>query len=119
MAALLAGIWRGEILGNLNRNLLLDVMARCDTGTDRIKGMLPGSVTVAHKTGTIGSNVNDVGIMTLPDEAGHVALVIFVSEPTDEMPIGKESDLAVPIRERAIAHMARAIHDYFLFRPRH
>jgi beta-lactamase class A len=60
---------------------------------------------VAHKTGTIGGTTNDVGIVTLPNGAGHVVTVVLV----------KESELEVPERELTIAHIARAIHDYFLF----
>ena len=62
---------------------------------------------VAHKTGTIGRTTNDVGILYLPSDAGHVVMVAFV----------KESDDPVPEREKAIAEAARAAHDYFLFVP--
>ena len=47
----------------------------------------------------------DVGIITLPDGAGHVIVAAFV----------KKSDLPDVERERAIAEAARAAHDYFLF----
>ena len=69
--------------------------------------MLTADAEVAHKTGTIGGTTNDVGVLTLPGAAGHVALVVFV----------KGSDLEVPERELAIAQIARAVHDYFLFVP--
>ena len=105
MARLLELIWRGEALSRESSDLLLDIMRRSTTGEDRIKGLLPPGTNVSHKTGTIGGTTNDVGILTLPDGAGHVALVVFV----------KESPLTVPERERAIAHVARAVHDYFLF----
>ncbi len=80
-------------------------MERCETGLNRLKGRLPADTVVAHKTGTIGRTTNDVGIVTLPGDAGHVIVVAFV----------KQSDLAVPERELAIANVARAAHDYFLF----
>ncbi|MBI2403339.1 MAG: class A beta-lactamase, partial [Gemmatimonadetes bacterium] len=108
MATLLQRLWRGEILKDSTTALLLDIMRRSTTGAGRIKGMLRPDVEVAHKTGTIGGTTNDVGIMTLPDEAGQVAVAIFV----------KESTLDVEKRERAIAHIARAIYDYFTFNPR-
>ncbi len=107
MARLLARLWRGELLSEENSGLLLDIMRRSTTGANRIKGLLAPDTEVAHKTGTIGGTTNDVGIITLPDEAGHVVTVLFV----------KESTLPVAERERAIAHIARAIHDYFLFNP--
>lgn len=108
MAALLARLWRREILGDSGSALLLDIMRRSTTGSGRIKGMLRPDVEVSHKTGTIGGTTNDVGIVTLPDDAGHVVVAIFV----------KESELDVEERERTIAHIARAIFDYFTFNPR-
>lgn len=87
--------------------LLLDIMNRCETGALRLKGMLPGGTEVAHKTGTIGGTTNDVGILSLPNGAGQVAVAVFV----------KESKKPVAERERVIAQVARAVHDYFLFRP--
>jgi beta-lactamase class A len=80
-------------------------MRRCQTGDARIKGFLPPETEVAHKTGSIGGSVNDAGIVTLPDNAGHVVLVLFVKE-------GSKSDAS----EKAIAQIARAVYDYFLFR---
>jgi beta-lactamase class A len=107
MARLLTRIWRKEILRPETSDLLLDIMLRSTTGADRIKGLLPPETPVAHKTGTIGGTTNDAGIVTLPGDAGHVVTVVFV----------KASDKEVPERERAIAHIARTIHDYFLFNP--
>ena len=87
--------------------LLLDIMRRCQTGEHRLKGLLPDGAIVAHKTGTIGGTTNDVGILTLPGGAGHVAISVFV----------KESTKPVADRERVIAQLSRAVHDFFLFRP--
>ncbi len=67
--------------------------------------MLTPDAQVAHKTGTIGGSANDVGILPLPQDGGHVAVVVFI----------KGSSLPLEDRERAIAHIARAAHDYFLF----
>ena len=107
MTRLLAKIWRGEALSRQNTDLLLDIMRRCETGQQRIKGLLPTDVVVMHKTGTLSLGVaNDVGIITLPNNAGHVALSVFV----------KESTLDNAAQERTIAHVARAVYDYFLFR---
>lgn len=107
MATLLQKIWRREALSPQSTALLLDIMTRSTTGALRIKGMLPPDVQVTHKTGTIGRTTNDVGIINLPDEAGHVITVVLV----------KESRLPVETRERAIAQVSRAIYDYFLFSP--
>jgi len=107
MVALLEHIYRGRVLKRETTELLLDIMRRCRTGEARLKGLLPPGTEVAHKTGTIGGTTNDVGILTLPDDAGHVAIAVFV----------KSSELDIPTRERAIAEIARAVHDFFLFHP--
>jgi beta-lactamase class A len=109
MTRLLVKIWRGEALSRANTDLLLDIMRRSETGMERIKALLPTDVVVMHKTGTLNIGVaNDVGIITLPNDAGHVALAVFV----------KESTLDTPAQEKAIANVARAVYDYFLFTPR-
>ena len=105
MADLLVRVYRKDLLKPGSAELLVDIMRRCRTGEARLKGMLPEGTEVAHKTGTIGRTTNDVGIITLPDGAGHVAIAVFV----------KSSEKDVPQRERAIAEIARAAHDYFLF----
>ncbi len=107
MLALLTRIWRGKALSPASTSLLLDIMSRCQTGPDRIKGMLPPGTVVAHKTGTIGGTANDVGIITLPDGAGHVAVALFI----------KDSKLREEERVKGIAQIARAVYDYFTFNP--
>lgn len=107
MGVLLELIYRGEILKPKSGTLLLDIMERCRTGGARLKGILPGKTIVAHKTGTIGGITNDVGIIKLPDDAGHIAIAVFV----------KSSEKDIAERERAIAQIARAVYDYFLFQP--
>jgi len=107
MVALLEHIYRGRALTRETTELLLDILRRCRTGEARLKGLLPPGTEVAHKTGTIGGTTNDVGILTLPADAGHVAIAVFV----------KSSEADVPTRERAIAEIARAVHDFFLFHP--
>ena len=82
-------------------------MLRCETGENRIKGLLPPDTRVMHKTGTLGIGVaNDVGIIQLPENAGNVVAAIFV----------KESKADPATQERAIAQIARAAYDYFLFK---
>lgn len=108
MSELLVRIARKEVLKPDTGELLLDIMRRCRTGDTRIKGVLPLGTVVAHKTGTIAQSANDVGILTLPDGAGHVALSVFV----------KKSEKDAAARDRAIAEIARAVHDFFLFHPK-
>lgn len=106
MSELLRMIWERELLSEANSALLLDIMYRCRTGEARLKGALPPGTEVAHKTGTIGQTTNDVGIVDLPDGAGHVITVVYVKESRIE-------DYAD--REPVIAQIARAVHDYFVF----
>jgi beta-lactamase class A len=108
MADLLLKIYGKKLHKPETAELLLDIMRRCQTGDARIKGMLPPETELAHKTGSIGGTINDVGILTLPDNAGHVALALFVKQ-------GTKSETS----ERAIAQISRAVYDYFLFTPAH
>lgn len=107
MTALLEKIYRKSLLKPESAELLMDIMRRCQTGDARLKGILPAGTEVAHKTGTIGGTTNDVGIITLPDNAGHVAISVFI----------KSSEKETTQRERVIAELARAAHDFFLFHP--
>ncbi len=108
MARLLHVIWAGSALSLESTELLKNTMLACETGLLRIRGMLPPGTEVADKTGTIGGSTNDVGVITLPENAGQIAIVVFV----------KDSKLEVPDREKVIAQISRAAYDYFLFRPR-
>lgn len=105
MSALLARIHKKELHKPASAELLLDILRRCKTGEGRIRGMLPPGLTLAHKTGTIGGTTNDVGILTLPDNLGNVALSVFVRNST------RTTEQA----EKAIAHASRAVYDYFVF----
>ena len=104
MVDLLIKIYTKPLLKVESQQLLLDIMKRCESGLARLKGSLPPATEVMHKTGTIGMTTNDVGIITLPGDAGHVAIAVFV----------KSSSKEIPERERAIAEVTRAIHDYFV-----
>lgn len=105
MAELLQKIWNREVLNNENSQLLLDIMKRCQTGKDRIRGMLPPGTTVYHKTGTIHKVVNDVGIVELLGDVGNAITVIFI----------KDTKIENDECEKIIAHIARSLYDYFLF----
>ena len=104
MEVLLEKIYSRKLFKPETADLLLDIMSRCETGQARIKGMLPPNTPVAHKTGSLGGAIDDVGIITLPGDAGHVILAIFVKQGSKE-----------EVSERTIAQVSRAIYDYFLF----
>jgi beta-lactamase class A len=105
MRRLLERIYSKDLLKPASAELLLDIMQRCQTGEARLKGMLPDGTGVAHKTGTIGGTTNDVGIVTLPENSGHVAIAVFIK--------GSEKDNGT--RERAIAQIGRSVYDFFLY----
>ncbi|QIP14844.1 class A beta-lactamase [Spirosoma aureum] len=105
MTLLLSKLYMQSVLKPDSKALILDIMKRCETGLARLKGALPPDTEVLHKTGTIGLTASDVGIITLPDKAGHVAISVFV----------KSSKKDGALRERAIAEVTRTIYDYFLF----
>lgn len=104
MSDLLLNLYTKTILKPETKFLLLDIMRRCETGLTRLKGSLPPNTEVMHKTGTIGMTANDVGIISLPNDGGHLVISIFT----------KSSEKPLPERERSIAEVARVLHDYFL-----
>lgn len=108
MVNLLTQIYRATALKPANRDTLLAVMQRCRGGVNRLKGYLPPSTVVAHKTGSLDeAATDDVGIITLPDNAGHIAIAVFVG--LSPQPLAE--------REQTIAHLTRTIYDYFLLQP--
>lgn len=119
MTKLLVKLQKNQILSESSTKLVMSIMEQCRTGRSRIKGLLPGNVKVAHKTGTwaiyepdylrySGSKelfrfASDVGIITLPQNKGHIAIAVYVkSKSVSDYP-----------RSRSIALASRAIYDYF------
>jgi beta-lactamase class A len=107
MTKLLVHIWKKDILDAKNADVLLGMLERCQTGKARLKGMLPEGTAVAHKTGSLGGVVDDVGVITLPGDAGHVAISVFTKAWS------KPSEAA----EKAVAEVARTVYDYFVLVP--
>lgn len=98
MVELLRRIYRGELISAQSRNYLLGEMAKCQTGRNRMKWLLPEGTPVEHKTGTLNGLTDDVGFITMPD--GHrIAVAIFARGGSN--------------RPRTIAQAARAIYDGF------
>lgn len=103
MTQLIAHIWKKDTLEPASANVLIGVLQRCITGKARIKGMLPAGTEVAHKTGTLGGVVDDAGVITLPNGAGHLVVSVFTKG------FGKPSETA----EKAVAEISRTLYDYF------
>jgi beta-lactamase class A len=98
MVELLKRIDSGALLKPQSRNYLLDLMARCQTGKNRIRGLLPEGTLVQHKTGTLSNYASDVGFITLPN--GHrIAVAMFARSGTN--------------RPATIARAARMVFDGF------
>jgi beta-lactamase class A len=105
MNRLLELIFKKEILDEESCDTIISVMLKCQTGERRLKGDLPRNVRIAHKTGTIGGTVNNVGIIYLPDDLGHVAITVFTKDTEEET-----QDI-----EDIIAQISRYVYDYFYF----
>ncbi|MBP3039942.1 serine hydrolase [Bacillaceae bacterium Marseille-Q3522] len=69
----------------------------------RLPHLLPHTVKVAHKTGTIGNAINDAGIIFLPENKGTVIISVF-SIGNQSMDEGAET----------IAKISKAAFDYFV-----
>jgi beta-lactamase class A len=103
---LLERLWRGELLSAAMTDTLKSMLARCETGRDRLPGLLPKGTPVARKTGTGGTTagvtvaINDIGVIRLPS-GEDVAIAVLVGEPRG----------TIPRAERLIARVARTVFD--------
>lgn len=98
MIELLKSIYKAQIISPRSRDYLLGVMAKCETGKNRMKWLLPAGTPVEHKTGTLNGLADDVGFISMPD--GHrIAIAIFARGGSD--------------RPHTIAEAARTIYDGF------
>jgi len=109
LARLLAQLQKGQILPSPQLDVLLGFMGRAMTGEKRLRANLPKGTPVADKTGTgeAGSNTNDVGLITLPDGKGHLAMAVLISG----------SKLPSEAQEKLIAELARVAYDAHLSLP--
>ncbi|HVS81854.1 MAG TPA: class A beta-lactamase, subclass A2 [Pyrinomonadaceae bacterium] len=104
--ALLRALHERRDLSESAHGLLIKLMTESTPGPKRLKGLLPAGTSVAHKTGTSGTQngitaaTNDVGLITLPN-GRHLAIAVFVADsPADEAS-----------REGVIAKIAKALWD--------
>src|SRR5262249_28419939 len=81
MNKLLERIFNAEVLDRERCDEMLAIMKRCQSGEARLPALLPPRTVLAHKTGTVGTAVNDVGILYLPDNGGHVIISVFTTDP--------------------------------------
>ncbi len=104
--ALLTELKTGASMDRERSKLIMDFMNEADTGPNRLRGLLPESAYVAHKTGTSGARggitaaTNDIGIIILPN-GNYMLIAVFVGDsPADEK-----------TREGVIAKAAKAAWD--------
>lgn len=101
LARLLVLIQKGEALAKPQSEVLLGIMARTVTGDRRLRAGTPAGTPVGDKTGSGPSTTNDVGIVTLPGDRGHLALAVLLNG--SKLPAKQQEDL--------IAEVARAAYD--------
>jgi beta-lactamase class A len=76
MVELLRRLDQGDLLNASSRRYLLGLMAKCSTGKNRMRALLPYGTRVEHKTGTLNGLTADVGYITMPD-GRRVAVAFF------------------------------------------
>lgn len=109
MLRILQLFYSGALLQPASNGHLMKLMTETENSPQRLKGLLPASTVVAHKTGTGNTNANgitaatnDVGIITLPD-GRHYAIVVYVSDFKGTAAQG----------EKYIAEISRLVWDYY------
>jgi len=107
---LLKAFYDKKLLSQKSNDFLWKTMTETITGKKRIKGQLPESTIVAHKTGTSGTNekgisaaVNDIGIVTLAN-GKHFIITIFVSNSYENE----------EINEKIISDISKLTWNYFM-----
>lgn len=104
--ALLRELQTGNSLEKERSKLLLDFMNESRPGENRLRGQLPKTAYVAHKTGTSGTRngmtaaTNDIGIIILPN-GKYMLIAVFVGD----------SKAGMRTAENAIAKVAKAAWD--------
>lgn len=101
LARLLVLLRKGEALAPPQAEVLLGIMSRTVTGDRRLRAGVPAGTTVADKTGSGPATTNDVGLITLPGDRGHLALAVLLDG--SKLPPAKQ--------EEVIAEVARAAYD--------
>lgn len=108
LARLLVKLQKGELLQASQLSLLLGFMERARTGGERrLRANLPAGTEVADKTGTGDDTTNDVGLITLPENKGHLAIAVLITR----------SKLSAEAQEKLIAELARAAYDSYVSAP--
>lgn len=99
-----------KLLSKKSYDFIWKLMKETQTGEGRLKGGLPKTTIVAHKTGSSGANkegltaaVNDIGIVFLPN-GQHFFISVFVTNSKED----------ADTNEKIIADISKATWDYFM-----
>ncbi|MFV5685444.1 class A beta-lactamase, subclass A2 [Flavobacterium sp. GB2R13] len=99
-----------KLLSKKSYDFIWKTLKGTETGKERLKGQLPKSTIVAHKTGTSGANkeglteaVNDIGIIFLPN-GQHYFISVFVTKSSEN----NETN------ENIISDISKITWDYFI-----
>ena len=103
-----------KLLSQKSYDFIWKTMRETETGVKRLKGQLPKGTTVAHKTGSSGTNkdgltaaVNDIGIIFMPN-GEYFFISVFVTD-------SKEN---ANTNEKIIADIAKETWDYFMLKKK-
>lgn len=107
-AKLLVDFYKAEVgLSPQSIDFLFSVMKNITTGAERLRGLLPLSTVVAHKTGTSDTDsqgvtwaINDIGVVVMP-QAEAYAIAVFITQSRESM----------AVNERVIADISRLVWD--------
>ena len=99
-----------KLLSQKSYDFIWKTMRETETGENRLKGLLPKGIIVAHKTGSSGANkdgltaaVNDIGIIFMPN-GKYFFISVFVTD-------SKEN---ADTNEKIIADIAKETWNYFM-----
>jgi beta-lactamase class A len=82
LASLFGQVQSGKLISMRSRDRLLEIMRRTENDTMLVKGLGQGA-SIAHKTGSIGTLVGDVGLIDTPSGKRYLAAVL-VQRPRDD-----------------------------------
>ena len=100
LGSLMSFVNQGKLVSLRSRDRLLDIMQRTQTNSLLPQGLGAGA-TIAHKTGTIGSLLADVGLVDMPTGKRYL-VAVMVKRPHNDA-----------TAEELIRQISRTVYDYF------
>jgi len=95
------------------QDFLEQIMLETSTGTDKLKGLLPGTIAVGHKTGSSDRDANgkkiadnDMGFVLLPNGKRY-SIAVFVMDSMED----DKTNASI------IARISKAVYDYYSKTP--